>query len=470
MTNVPATLAERLRRHDQLHLLNWRDELDDDRRQALCRQVEQIDFEQVEQALRLDREGAAGGETPAAQAQRAKPPAELVRLPRSSADRAAWSEAAEVGREALAAGKIGAILVAGGQGTRLGFDHPKGMYPVGPVSGASLFQILAEGVLARSRQAGVAIPYYVMTSDATHDETVAFFNEHRHFGLNPNDVYFFRQGTMPAVDAATGRLLLADKDRLCLSPDGHGGVLAALARAGLFDDMKRRGIEHLYYHQVDNPTAVICDPAFLGFHIERGSEMSTKVVAKRSPEERMGVVVDLDGRTQIIEYSDLPPEIAARKDDSGGLLLWAGSTAIHVFNRDFLERLASEGSGLPFHLAHKKVPHLDETGRPVDPAEPNAYKFERFIFDALPSARTALVLEADRAREFNPVKNREGDDSAATAKAAMVALHAGWLREAGAEIPESVPVEISPLFALDADELKSKVAPGTVCREPVFLV
>jgi UDP-N-acetylglucosamine/UDP-N-acetylgalactosamine diphosphorylase len=237
-------------------------------------------------------------------------------------------------------------------------------------------------------------------------------------------------------------------------------MLAALAKAGLLDEMKRRGIEFLQYHQVDNPTAIVCDPAFLGFHAERGAEMSIKVVAKRSAAERMGVAVDVDGRTQIIEYSDLPPEVAAKTDEHGELLLWAGSTAIHVFSRSFIDRVAHSDTALPFHIAHKKVPYCDEQGQHVAPERENAYKFERFIFDALPAAKKSLVLETDRAREFNPVKNATGDDSPDTAREALLRLYRGWLREAGAIVDDQAPVEISPLCALDVEELRAKVPPG----------
>jgi UDP-N-acetylglucosamine/UDP-N-acetylgalactosamine diphosphorylase len=332
-----------------------------------------------------------------------------------------------------------------------------------------MFEMLAHQLLARSQRAGVAIPYYIMTSDATHAETVACFSEQHFFGLNPNDVRFFRQGNMPAVDAATRKLLLADKGRLACSPDGHGGMLAALANTGLIEDMRQRGIELLYYHQVDNPTAIVCDPAFLGLHVASGSEMSTKVVAKRSAEERMGVVVDIDGVTQIIEYSDLPDEVAQRHDANGHLDISAGNMAIHLFNREFLERLSTGDLTLPFHIAHKNVEHVDEKGDVIQPAEPNAYKFEKFIFDAMPKAQRALVMEVERAREFNPVKNAEGDDSPATARAALAALHRGWLQAAGALVGEDVPIEIDPLFALDEAEVKRKVTPGTVFIESTCL-
>ncbi len=451
---VPDTLKTRLAEHSQTHVLRWWDDLNSDQQTALVSQLEAIDFKSLEACLAAKSEDES--DTPAAKAQRATPPTEIVRLPNTPAELKAYQAAEASGHELLRAGRVGVILVAGGQGTRLGFPHPKGMFPVGPVSRSTLFQILAEQVLARSRDAGVTIPFYIMTSEATHAETVEYWQSQQYFGLDPNAVQFFQQGTMPAVDAESKRLLLAEPHRLCTSPDGHGGMLAALEKNGCLDDMRQRGVDRLFYHQVDNPTVKVCDPAFLGFHQLRNSELSSKVVPKRSAEEKMGVVVAVDGVTQIIEYSDLPNDVAARTTSDGELELWCGSIAVHVFSRDFLERLIGSDAALPFHLAHKKVPHIDENGHPVEPGSPNAIKFERFIFDALPHAKTALVMEADRAREFNPVKNAEGQDSPATARAAITRIGREWLQAAGQEVPESATIEIGPLFALDEVQLKEQ--------------
>ena len=464
----PTELIQPLQQHNQQHLLDSWDELNPSEREALVTQIAAVDFAEIERLL-AETGTASAAEQPEARARRATRPRNLVRLPNSPQEIAEHREAARQGEQLLADGKVGIILVAGGQGSRLGFDHPKGMFPIGPVSDNTLFQLLIEQAVARSRRAGVTIPYYVMTSDATHEETVSFFEQHNDFGLDETAVRFFRQGNMPAVDAATGRLLLAAPGRLALSPDGHGGMLAALQQEQLFDDMRERGVEFLFYHQVDNSTAVVCDPVFLGLHAAHGSEMSIKVVAKRSAEERMGVVVDVDGKTQIIEYSDMPAEVAAMTDDAGDLLHWAGSTAIHVFNRELLERLAGGEHALPFHKAHKQVEFIDHDGQLQQPDKPNAYKFERFIFDALTQARKALVLEADRAAEFSPVKNAAGADSPETARRDMIALHAGWLRRAGATFPEGAAVEISPLFALDADELNDKIPAGTEFGREIHL-
>jgi UDP-N-acetylglucosamine/UDP-N-acetylgalactosamine diphosphorylase len=468
--DFPEDLRRKLTQYGQDHILRRWSDLTPAVRNRLLDQLRVLDLARLAALVETRRQkGNAPDSSLVERARRAVPPSSIVRLPKTADDRARWKEAHQAGEELLRDGKVGAILVAGGQGTRLGFDKPKGMFPTGPVSGAPLFQILAEQVLARSRRGGQPIPYFIMTSDATHAETVAFFEEHERFGLPREDVYFFQQGNMPAVDAATGKLLVSSDQTLCTSPDGHGGMLAALAQAGLLDEMKHRGIEYLHYHQVDNPTAIVCDPVFLGFHARLGCEMSVKAVAKISAEERMGVAVDIDGKTQIIEYSDLPADVAGKTDPSGGLLLWAGSTAIHVFSRTFLERVLGRDDALPFHIAHKKVPYCDEYGTLIEPAKENAYKFERFIFDLLPAAGKAFVLETDRPTEFNPIKNAKGADSPDSARAALLRLHRAWLRTAGAQVDDATPIEISPLFALDAEEVRAKIKSGTQFAGPTVL-
>ena len=459
MTNL-SQLHARLSQYGQSHLLQWWDELSETQRSGLLAQLESIDYSLI---ARLFSEREAGGGASAGElAARATPPTQLVALPKTAAEQELWRRATALGEEQLREGRVGAILVAGGQGSRLGFDKPKGMYPIGPVSQRSLYQIFCEQLLARGRRAGAAIPYLIMTSDATHDDTVAFFGENHYFGLKSGDVYFFRQGKLPAVCDQTGRIHLAEKHEVALSPDGHGGILKALYSAGLLDLMRDRGLESLYYHQVDNPMAIVCDPAFLGLHELHGSDLSTKAVSKVSAEERMGVLVDVEGQTQIIEYSDMPVERTREVEPDGTLRFRAGNTAMHVIRRGFLQELVDQGRDLPYHRAHKPVAHIDRSGNRVEPASTakNAFKFEQFIFDTLPMAATALVVEADRSAEFNPVKNQSGADSPETSRQAICRLNREWLRAAGADVADEARVEISPLFALDASDLARRITPG----------
>lgn len=383
-------------------------------------------------------------------------------------------EAVARGAEALARGQVAVILVAGGEGTRLGFPHPKGMYPLGPLSGRTLFQIHVDNLRATARKYGAAIPLCLMTSHATDDETRQYFAAHDNLGLDEGDLRIFQQGRLPAIDAQTGELLLAAPDRLALSPDGHGGMLPALAACGLLDELGRRGIEQLFYLQVDSPLTRMCDPELIGYHLLAGSEYTLQAVAKTHPHEKVGNIVDVGGRTRIIEYIHLDPfpEVAERRDIAGNLRLWAGNTAVHVFERRFLARMAARDDLLPYHRAKKKVAHVDASGQLVKPAVENGYKFERFIFDLLPHAERTITIEVDRAEQFAPVKNAPGHGAATpeSAQAAIVALHRSWLRAAGVEVPDEVPVEINPLFALEGPDLARRVTAGTRLSAPAYFV
>jgi UDP-N-acetylglucosamine/UDP-N-acetylgalactosamine diphosphorylase len=469
-----AWLVERLERYGQGHLLRWWDDVDEDQRAVLAAEVASIDFAQLERLTAELVHGEGGSAPPAHQVG----PIEVVRLPQTDSERVALRRAAGLGADAIAAGEVGVILVAGGSGTRLGFEGPKGTFPIGPVSSASLFQIHAEKVVALGRRFGRTIPLYIMTSPENHQATDDFFRANDRFGLE--HVRFFVQGQMPAVDRASGRVLLAAKEHVALSPDGHGGTLAALAAPepdgtpSCLDEMRDRGVRTLFYFQVDNPLVRVADPAFIGLHRQADAEMSFKVVERLSPEEKLGVVVSVDGRPQVIEYSDLPPELAGLREPEGRLELWAGSIAVHILERSFIERLVTEHR-LPFHRAIKKVAYVDDTGQTVQPEQPNAVKFEQFIFDALPMANRWRVVETDRAGEFEPLKNAVGPDSPATVHQRMSDQFGSWLEQAGAAIPRrpdgSVPfgIEISPLFALDPAELKSKIEPGRVVERPIYL-
>jgi len=454
-----STLRRRATQAGQEHVFRFWDDLPEAGRRRLLAHLADVNFDQLQrlveahvlhpqpQALPADLE-----------------PAPFIPLPATEAQRAERERMRGLGADLLAAGKVAAFTVAGGQGTRLGYDGPKGAFPVGPVSGRPLFQVFAEGLLAARRDAGAPIPWYIMTSETNDEATRAFFDKHDCFGLPADDVKFFRQGMMPAVDHE-GRLILSAPDSLARSPDGHGGSLLALARSGMLTDMADRGVEYISYFQVDNPLVPPVDPVFLGYHADAGSEMSSKMARKRDPGEKLGVFCLSQGRLRVIEYSDLPDDLAEARHQDGTLRFEAGSIAIHVIDRAMVERLTAGGAfALPFHRAEKKVPCVDDHGRTVTPDEPNGVKFEMFVFDALPLAANPVVLEIDRSREFSPVKNADGQDSPATARRDMVRLAAAMLDAAGVGVPRdeggepAVQVEVSPLAARTVDELKAACA------------
>ena len=451
-------------------------QLDDAARRALLAQAAEIDLAEV---TRLARTLLGAGGAPAVDLDGLEP-APYEALPAHGGDAAAWAAARAAGEAALRAGRVAAFTVAGGQGTRLGFDGPKGTFPVTPVRRKPLFQVFAEKILAAGRRHGRPLHWFIMTSHANHAATEAFFAAHGCFGLDPARVHFFRQGRMPAVDFA-GRILLEAPGAIAMSPDGHGGSLRALHRSGALDLLRSEGVDTISYFQVDNPLVRCVDPAFLGWHLARGAEMSAKTIPKAYPEEKLGHFCRQRGRLVVIEYSDLPAAMQREIDPATGRLRYlAGSIAIHVLDREFVRRLATAGSeaALPFHRADKKIVTIDAAGRPVPPAQPNGVKFEMFVFDALPFARRPLVIETDRADDFSPVKNAAGVDSPQSARADQLRQAARWLRGVGAAIetdPTGLPpiaVEVSPLFGDDAASFAASWArqsPPPALRDGLYL-
>ncbi|MFP4354370.1 MAG: UTP--glucose-1-phosphate uridylyltransferase [Phycisphaerae bacterium] len=464
MTEI-SDIRRKLETYDQEHLLQFWDQLDEPSRQKLRQQIQDIDFEHLDERMKQYVHQRPQLHLDTSELQ---PPEVTGAKPADDAQQARFDQARRRGLELLAEGKVAAFVVAGGQGTRLGYEGPKGCFEATPVMKKSLFQVFAEQILAASRRSGKPIPWYVMTSPANDVATRAFFRQNEFFGLDSDDVFFLVQGTMPAI-GYDGRLLLAEKDKLALSPDGHGGSLLALKRSGALDDMKQRGIEQISYFQVDNPLVHCIDPLFIGLHEMAGAEMSAKALPKRDPMEKLGNFCVIDGRVHVIEYSDMPDELAEQTTDDGRLRFSAGSIAIHLIAVSFLDRLTKTGRlDLPFHRAEKKVPCVDRQGQRIEPQEPNAVKLEMFVFDAMPKAEETVILETRRAEEFSPIKNAEGPDSPATSLHDQIRRAAEWLEAAGVQVPRdadgqiAAAIEISPLLADSAAELAEKIDPEKV--------
>lgn len=455
----PECVRRMLSKHGQSHLLGFYEELTSQEQASLLEQIEAIDFDHIDELVKqyvlnkpsLDLSGHIE-------------PVDIVpSVPTDEAGKSLRQQARQRGCELISAGKVAAFVAAGGQGTRLGYDGPKGCLEATPVRGKPLFQLFAEQILATSRRGGRPIPWYILTSPTNDQPTQEFFRQHEYFGLDFGDVRFCIQNTLPAIDFS-GKLLLADKGNIARSPNGHGGSLIALRTSGALEDMAARGVELISYFQVDNPLVRCIDPVFLGLHDIRSAEMSVKVLPKRDPMEELGNVCLLDGKVTVIEYSDMPRELAAQTTADGHLRFSAGSIAIHVISRSFAERLTTDGRcSLPLHRADKRVAFVDEFGQTVEPDEPNAVKLEMFVFDALPLASESVILETCRSEEFSPVKNAFGQDSLVSSLHDQVRRGATWLAAAGVEVPRdadgqtAAAIEISPLLADSSQELASKI-------------
>tara|TARA_B100001121_G_scaffold302916_1_gene316162 strand:+ start:262 stop:1671 length:1410 start_codon:yes stop_codon:yes gene_type:complete len=377
----------------------------------------------------------------------------------------------ERGEQVIREGRVAAFTVAGGQGTRLGWGGPKGTYPATPVSGKPLFRVFAEQIEAASIAWNTPIRWYIMTSEANDAATRAFFADNNWFGLPRTQIMLFPQGMMPCFDMHKGNVLLEAPDRLAMSPDGHGGSIAALHASGALEEMSVLGIDTISYFQVDNPLSSVIDPMFIGLHAdpERSSgEMSSKMVPKRESGEKVGVFCRVGDHTRVIEYSDMPQSLMTEVDDNGRLRYDAGNIAIHLLGVDFARRVF-EANELPWHRAVKKVPYFDlETDSQIAPESPNGVKLERFIFDALGLASNPAILEVDRSLEFAPIKNAAGEDSPESCRQAQNDLYGGWLESRGIEVARNeeghvlADIEISPLSAMGSDDLKSEDLPEAV--------
>ncbi len=443
----------------QEHVLAHWEQLDEIARATLATQIDDVDFELL--MTEEPRPHVHHRSNDSLQ------PPPVITLEEQSSSREAFLE----GEHCLSEGRVGIVLAAGSMGTRLGFEQPKGMFPIGPVSGNTLFQILIERIVALGRRYGVRIPLYLMTSNVTHKATIRFLREHENFGLHSDDLRIFCQGTLPAICAKTRRLLLAGPGELAACPDGHGGLLDAARKAGCCDDMDRRGIDVLFYGQVDNPLLSIADPEMIGQHLLANADITAQVVRRASPTERLGMFVSRGPKKWVLEYNELPKRIASATDDDGAPLFWAGNTGAHLFRVSFLNRIAGRPNALPAHAVRRRVTHLDAHGRIQQPGEPNAIEFRKFIFDLMHHSDRSVLVESERAATFAPVKNLDSmkTDSAATARAAMVRLHTGWLQDAGTKVAAGVDVELSPLFALNRSDLAGKSLPASI-DERAFLM
>lgn len=431
---------------------------------SLVTQLADLDLEYVANSLRSAQAEVAA----IAEAQDLEPPDDFMCLSDASGDIPGWEAK---GLEAIGRGEVAACVLAGGQGTRLGFDGPKGCYEIGLPSKKPLFQVFVEKLRRLVSLAGEAggpkpwVPFLVMTSPMTHQQTVDFFEQHSFFGMSKEDVWFFQQGTMPCL-TPEGKIILESPGNIACNPDGNGGVYPALKKSGLLDQLRSSGVKSLHVFSVDNPLCRPADPRFVGYCLSKAADCGNKCVWKASPDEKVGVMAKKGGRPSVVEYSELDDARKAQRDASGRLVFGAGNICNHFFSVDFLLDVVVPKMSTMFHLAHKKIPYADDEGKTVKPESNNGVKLEAFIFDVFPMSRRIAILETFREEEFAPVKNAPGTatDSPDTARQMVNLLCRSWVEKAGGQTDgdASAVLEVSPLLSYAGEGLTEHVAGKTI--------
>lgn len=500
-------IKEKLAKFDQSHLLDFWDQLNEEQKSSLYNELNKLDVEEV--VGFFNRTVSSMNDAGEKVDDRMEP---LCPEQRGSLDKCGDEDVKQYEKlsyEAISQNKLGILLLAGGQGTRLGVSYPKGMYDVGLPSKKTLFQLQAERILKLERLAEETtgkrgyIAWYVMTSASTIKPTREFFLKNNYFGLKAENVVFFEQGTLPCFTFG-GKIIMSNKFEIARAPDGNGGLYRALRNEGILADMAKRGVEYVQLYCVDNILVRVGDPVFGGYCISKGAECANKVVVKGSPNEAVGVTCKVDGKYKVVEYSEITSKSAELRDTEGNLVYSAGNICIHFFTRQFLDKVVNQHEPeLVHHIAKKKIPFVDEEGNTQKPERPNGIKMEKFVFDVFEFADNFVVWECVREDEFAPLKNADGaaDSTPTACKRALFALHQKWLKAAGAaafvdgktgeELPlmrspaalvvkdvnenedaktvEEVTVEISPLVSYAGEGLRSQVE-GKALKTPITFV
>ncbi len=395
----------KLKKYGQEHLLNHFDKLDETTQAELLKQIENIDFELVNSLYRTADKIDTSDD-------------EISHMEYSDKYKLKdkYKEYEEIGKKAIKEGKLAAVTMAGGQGTRLGFDGPKGAYDIGLDSHKSLFELLCDNLKEGEEKYGVRVPWFIMTSEENNDQTIKFFEKNKFFGYKKDkDIFFFKQGQLPMVDTE-GKVLLNEEGIIKLAANGHGGIYEALVKNGMTNKMKEMGVEWVFIGGVDNCLAKMVDPLFVGMAIDKQVTVACKSVVKDNPHEKVGVFCKRNGKPSVIEYSEITDEMAEAVDEDGELLYGESNLLCNLFDVNAVERMGS--MPLPYHIAYKKAKYLDQNGEIVVPDSPNAYKFESFLFDTFGTLDEMLVLRVKREEEFAPVKNADsaGVDCPSTAR------------------------------------------------------
>nr|AZM68712.1 UDP-N-acetylglucosamine pyrophosphorylase [Heortia vitessoides] len=467
-------LQQVLAAHGQEQLIKFWPELAENERELLANDILKLDFSEVNETFRRATEATKIILEKTNDDLKPIPETHYESVPNLTCKKV--EEYENIGLEEISEGRVGVLLLAGGQATRLGFGHPKGMYDVGLPSKKTLFQIQAERIVRVQQMATEKygkegkIIWYIMTSAHTMGPTKDFFKSHSYFGLNEEDLVFFEQGRLPCFDFE-GKVLLDEKYHLSSAPDGNGGLYRALKNQGILHDISRRGVKHLHAHSVDNILIKVADPIFIGYCKSKDADCAAKVVSKSSPSEAVGVVCRVNGHYKVVEYSELTDEAAHRRNQDGRLTFSAGNICNHYFSSQFLMKICDFESKLKLHVAKKKIPYVDESGVRQKPMEPNGIKMEKFIFDVFEFAENFICLEVARDVEFSALKNADSakKDCPSTAREDLLQLHRRYIRDAGGDISDDVDVEISPLLSYGGENLEDLVKGEVFSISPFHL-
>lgn len=397
-------IMKTLKKYSQEHILNGFDKLTEAKQKQLLDQIEHIDFELINSLYRQTKEQV---EIPESQIT----PIEYLDKSKLKGE---YKEFQETGEKAIRNGKLAAVTMAGGQGTRLGHKGPKGTFDIGLDSHKSLFELICDSLKEQGKKYGVTIPWFIMTSKANNQETIEFFAKHKYFGYEKDkNIFFFEQGQLPMVDTE-GKILIGEDGLIKEGADGHGGIYEALVKNGMTKKMRELGVEWLFIGGVDNCLVKMVDPILMGMAIEKNVTAAGKSVVKANPQEKVGVFCKRNGRPSVVEYTEISEEMAQATDENGELVYGESHILCNLFNIDAVERMGSRP--LPYHIAFKKATYIDKNGNKVEPDGPNAYKFEAFLFDAFGDLDDMAILRVKREEEFAPVKNATGSDSPETAR------------------------------------------------------
>ncbi|MBR6034245.1 MAG: UTP--glucose-1-phosphate uridylyltransferase [Clostridia bacterium] len=402
MLEKERAVREKLAKYGQEHLLLKYDSMSEKEKETLLEQILEIDFNQILELYENTKKKIQLGED------KIEPIEYIDKNKLSESEKERYTK---LGEEIIKSGKLGFITMAGGQGTRLGHNGPKGTFKL--IGEKTLFELICDTLKEGKEKYGIDIPWYIMTSKENNNDTVAFFEKQNYFGYPKDCVVFFKQGELPMI-SSSGKILLDKEGYVKEASDGHGGIFEAIVKNNLLEDMKKRGLEWLFIGGVDNCLVKMCDPLFVGLTVDKKYMVAGKSLVKANPAERVGVFCKRNGRPSVIEYTEISKEMAEARDANGELLYGEAHVLMNMFNIKALEALKEDK--LPYHSAFKKAEYYDENGNWVVPTEPNAYKFESFIFDAFSYLDNMLIMRVKREEEFAPVKNAEGSDSPETAR------------------------------------------------------